>query len=248
VEQSLLSLARFQDLNLEVASLDTRLSAIPAELKAIDDKQEAARAVIAQAHKRLEESIKSRRDQEGTLQDLEQRVDKYNSQSREVKTNDQYRAIMSEIQAVKSQIGEVEEKILLAMEEADALEKEIEDAEKQVVDRKKEFDTSRQLLIDERDRVMARREKLDAERKALASEIRPDLMEAYKRMASTRGDVVLATIGDERCTECRVRLRPALCAEIRKNERIILCETCKRILYYRPPAESDEEESISGPS
>ena len=243
MEQSLLSLARFQDLNLEVDSLDKRLSAIPSELKAIDDEQEAARVVIAQAHQRHEESLKSRRDQEAALQDLEQKVDKYNSQSREVKTNDQYRAIMSEIQAVKSQIGEVEEKILLAMEEADALEKEIDEAEKQIVGRKKEFDGSRKLLADERDRLAVQREKLDAERKALASEIRPDVMEAYNRVSSTRGNLVLATVSDERCTCCRVRLRPALCAEIRKNDRIIQCESCRRILYDRRPAKGDDAES-----
>ncbi len=238
MEPHIRSLVRYQELNLEIASLDVRLAAIPGELQAIDRRQEQAAAVIKEARQRHEESLKERRSQERDLKELEQKVDKYNDQSREVKTNEQYRAIMNEIQAVKTRIGEVEEKILLAMEAADALERKIGQTEREVAGRKKEFDDARKLLTEERERVSARRSELDADRRSVAAAVPPPVMDTYARVVKLRGDLALAAIRDERCTACNVRLRPALVAEVRKNEALLQCESCRRLLYLFPDAAS----------
>ena len=118
-------LVEYQDLNLQISSLDARLAEIPDQLARIDREEEAAAGIVRTAKEGREESLKKRREFERELKDLEQKVEKYNDQSREVKTNDQYRAIMSEIQNVKTHIGDMEEKILLSMEETDKLTGEI---------------------------------------------------------------------------------------------------------------------------
>ncbi len=234
MEPHVRSLVRYQQINLEVASLDARLSSIPAELEAIDRRQEEAAAVIKEARHRHEVSLKERRSLERDLKDLEQKIDKYNDQSREVKTNDQYRAIMSEIQTVKTRIGDVEDKILFAMEEADALEKRIGEAEKDVTARKKEFDGARKLLTEEKESVARRRSELHADRQSVAASIPRMMMDAYDRVAKFRGDLVMAAIRDERCTACNVRLRPSLVVEVRKTEALQQCESCRRLLYILP--------------
>jgi len=231
-------LVSYQQLNLEIASLDARLSSIPGEIEALDRRQEQAGAVIKDARHRHEECLKSRRSLERDVQDLEQKVVKYNDQSRDVRTNDQYRAILNEIQTVKTRIGEVEEKILLAMEEADSLEKQIGEAEKAVSGRKKEFDAARKVLTEEKERVTRRRSELHADRQSVAASIPPELMDAYSRVAKFRGDLVMAAVLEERCTACNVRLRPSLVVEVRKNEALQQCESCRRLLYIIPgPAE-----------
>jgi hypothetical protein len=236
VEPHLRSLVRYQQLNLEIAALDARLSALPGELAALDRKEQDAASAIQAARHRHDESLKERRSFERDLKDLEQKIDKYNDQSREVKTNEQYRAIMSEIQTVKAHIGEVEEKILLSMEEADSLERKIGEAEKEVAARKKEIAAACKTLTDEKERVLARRADLEADRTTVASAIPHDLMEAFGRVARRRGDIVMAAVREERCTACNVRLRPALVAEVRKSEALIACESCHRLLYIFPEA------------
>ncbi|HXI02273.1 MAG TPA: C4-type zinc ribbon domain-containing protein [Candidatus Saccharimonadales bacterium] len=239
-------LVEYQDLNLQISSLDARLAEIPDQLARIDAEEEAAAGIVHRAKERRDESLKQRREFERELKDLEQKVDKYNDQSREVKTNEQYRAIMSEIQNVKTHIGDVEEKILLSMEETDELSREIGEAEKQVASRKKEFDGSRKSLTEEREGLTTRRRGLDTERTALAATIPGDLMETYSKVAQLRGDVVMATFHDELCTGCSVRLRPALMAEVRKGESLFQCESCRRILYYVKEPEAPQEGEATG--
>jgi predicted nucleic acid-binding Zn-ribbon protein len=37
------------------------------------------------------------------------------------------------------------------------------------------------------------------------------------------------------CQACHVRLRVQIWVEIRKNEQLIQCESCSRILFYEAP-------------
>jgi predicted nucleic acid-binding Zn-ribbon protein len=38
------------------------------------------------------------------------------------------------------------------------------------------------------------------------------------------------------CTACHVRLRPHVTQIVRRNEDIVQCESCQRILYFAGPA------------
>ena len=50
-------------------------------------------------------------------------------------------------------------------------------------------------------------------------------------LKSRRGLAVVQMIG-ETCTACHVRLRPQVAQVVRRNEDIVQCESCQRILYY----------------
>jgi predicted nucleic acid-binding Zn-ribbon protein len=232
VDPIIQSLVRFQELNLEAARLSARLSQIPSELKSVDDEQQAAASSVARARDSLAEAGKRRRDLERQLQDFEGKISKYNDQSRDVKTNEQYRAIMSEIQTVRVHIGEVEEKILLAMEESDVLERRIKEEEKVVASRKGEFDARRAKLAAERDHVTAERDRIKEEASTRAGTIPPEALDIFNTIAGIRSGVAMARAREERCTGCNVRIRPQVFADVRKNSQVIQCESCKRILYY----------------
>jgi len=240
VESFLRQLIRFQELSLEASRLDARISRIPSDIKKVDQEETAQGKVVTEAKGRLAASQKGRKDFERDLQDLELKIAKYNDQSREVKTNDQYRAIMSEIDNVKVHIDGVEEKILLAMEESDQLTKKIADAERTFTERRKEHAARRGLLESERAKLASERERLGAELDALRAEIPAGPMDAYARTAQTRGELVMAQAINERCQVCGVRLRPAVFAEVRKNSSIIQCESCRRILYWVPEPAKEE--------
>jgi len=37
------------------------------------------------------------------------------------------------------------------------------------------------------------------------------------------------------CQHCRMKLRPQIFVDIKRNETIIQCPSCNRILYFEPP-------------
>jgi predicted nucleic acid-binding Zn-ribbon protein len=71
----------------------------------------------------------ARRKYETAITDLRQKISKYRDQSLEVKTNDQYKALLHEIQFAEKEIAANEDKILELMLNAEVREKEVKAAE-----------------------------------------------------------------------------------------------------------------------
>ena len=68
-------------------------------------------------------------------------------------------------------------------------------------------------------------------RKLVAAMDNKGAIETFQRIAKVRGTAVARAEG-ERCTICQVRLRPAVFAEVRKNDSLQQCDSCNRILYF----------------
>src|SRR2546430_7924658 len=71
----------------------------------------------------------NRRKYETAIKDVQQKISKYRDQSLEVRTNEQYRALMHEIQFAEQDIRANEDKILELMVAAEAREKSVKAAE-----------------------------------------------------------------------------------------------------------------------
>ena len=72
-------------------------------------------------------------------------------------------------------------------------------------------------------------------------------IETFQRIAKVRGTAVARAEG-ERCTVCQVRLRPAVFAEVRKNESLVQCDSCNRILYFVAPQAPKAPEAPQAPA
>ena len=57
-------------------------------------------------------------------------------------------------------------------------------------------------------------------------------MDVYERTSKHRRGVAMAEARDEMCQVCQMRIRPQLFQEIKRNDSIIACDACQRILYY----------------
>jgi hypothetical protein len=60
--------------------------------------------------------------------------------------------------------------------------------------------------------------------------------------------VAVAEARDGICTICHVRLRPQVFNTIRRNDQIIQCDSCQRILYFVPAAAPATSDSVSQPA
>jgi hypothetical protein len=72
-----------------------------------------------------------------------------------------------------------------------------------------------------------------------------ELLAHFDRLVRSRG-VALAEAREQRCTACQVLLRPQAFNELRIENKIVICESCSRILYY-DPANAPQEQSLADP-
>ncbi len=211
-------------LSAEVAMLPKRVAAIEAQLADTKSNVEKAKAAISG-------NQADRRKQESRIQDEQQKISKYREQSLAVKTNEQYKALLAEIQFAEQEIRACEDRILEGMVATEELEKKLKAAEaelkKEQVEIEKEKDEARAITAKDEAELTT----WNARRDELRKGIDPDHLAYYERVASVR-KTGLAEARDHKCSACQVMLRPQTYNEVRTNERIIACDSCQRILYY----------------
>jgi predicted nucleic acid-binding Zn-ribbon protein len=95
----------------------------------------------------------------------------------------------------------------------------------------------RQALEREKAQLETDIARLAAERDALRPTIGADALRLFDHVARQRRGAVVAEARDGHCTYCHVRLRPQVFNEIRRNDRIVQCDSCLRILYFVQPAD-----------
>jgi predicted nucleic acid-binding Zn-ribbon protein len=152
----------------------------------------------------------------------------------EVKTNKEYTAVLHEIETVEREIRAREDQVLAEMERAEALSAEVK-REEAAFRAEEERARAEGKALEERGRALdAQVKRLAAERDTVAAAVPPARLELFRRVARVRGDAV-AEAKDEMCVACHVRLRPQMFMEIKRNDQVVQCPSCGRVLYYEPP-------------
>jgi len=211
-----------------------RLADEPERTKALDARLEAARQHVASAKGRLAENQHARRAIEKDVAVHQGRLSKFREQAMAVKTNQEYHAIQKEIGYAQTEIKTLEDQILEHMLEADELTALVKRFDTELADEQKTVDADRRTMTVEHGELQSSLERIAAERVTLVAALDPQLLAIYDLMSKRRNGVAVAEARDGICTICHVRLRPQVFNTVRRNEQIIQCDSCQRILYFVP--------------
>ena len=228
-------------LDREIAALNARLSQIPIQMKEVDRKLDRAQRHVQEKQNLIAENQKKRRELEGDLALIETKRKRYKEQLDGVKTNKEYTGLQHEIELVSQAIREMEDQILAQMEEAEILKVQLDEAQKVKDREEKDLLAEKQVIQAESNKLEDVMNELKGKRQHWVSQIPPPILEEYESLASHRKGVALAEARDAICQECQMRIRPQLFQEIRRNDTIIQCENCSRILFVTAPTESELE-------
>jgi uncharacterized protein len=225
------SLIELQKADREILRLKEEIAALPKRVAAIEAKLLGTRAVLEKAKGAIKADEAARRKSETAIQDLEQKISKYRDQSLEVKTNDQYKALLHEIQFAERDIRGNEDKILELMVNAEARERDMKAVEAELKAESEEIERekteARKRTAEDEQQLAEWNGKRDAARAA----VNADLLRHYDRVAKHRG-TGLSEVRDQKCLACQVMLRPQTYNEVRSGTEIVFCESCQRILYF----------------
>ncbi len=229
-------LIRLQQLDTTIEEARRRVAAHPQRLAEADARLSEANERVHTARQRLKENTEARRALEKDAASFQARVTKYKDQLLAVKTNREYQALQHEITTAQSELGAVEEKELERMLEADQIAIAITQAEAALAAQQKQVDTEKAALARELTETEGTLETATAARAELLTRLEPRLVSLYDQVAKVRKGIAICTATkDGLCSVCHVRLRPHVFQQIRQNDAIIQCESCRRILYYVPP-------------
>jgi predicted nucleic acid-binding Zn-ribbon protein len=234
------NLLRLQEADKEIRRLQDEIAELPKRVGAIEQKLAGTKAQLEKAQAAIKTDEAARRKHDTTISDLRGKISKYRDQSLDVKTNEQYKALLHEIQFAEKEIAATEDKILELMVNADSRDKEVKAAQAELkaetaeIEREKE--QARQRTVED--------EKLLAEWQGKRSQVRTgigeDLLRHYERVAKFRGSGI-SEVRDHKCMACQVMLRPQTYNEVRAGTNTVVCDSCQRVLYFNPADELKEQ-------
>ena len=228
-------LIELQEIESKAAVAAKAIADAPGCIAALDRLLHDATTALDTAKHTLAESKTRRGMADRDLAAVQQRQNKYKDQLMQVKTNDEFRAMQHQIEAAAVEVGQNEEKILINMMEADEINATIKKAEAALKAAQAKVGAERGAIEQDVTTQHGVVEACAADRARLIAALdNKGLVDTFARIAKVRGTAVARAEG-ERCTVCQVRLRPAVFVNVLKNDQIVQCDSCQRILYFVPP-------------
>lgn len=234
MNSDLQQLIHLQELDLVAERLRRRVAEMPAARAALDARIASRTEAVDAVKQRVAANQASRRDIERDLAAVQGRLSKFKNQLMEVKTNKEYQAMQKEIAMAEADVSSQETRTLECMEEADTLAVELKSAEAALKADKTEVAREIEQLDTERSEVERKLQQTLQERQSLAAGISREALTVFERVAHGRKGLAVAEARDGLCTVCHVRLRPQVFNEVRRNDSLIQCDSCTRILYFVP--------------
>ena len=222
---------------------------MPAARAALEGRLATSTAAVEAVRQRIAANQAARRDIEKDLAAVQTRLSKYKNQLMEVKTNKEYQAMQKEMSVAEGDISAHETRMLERMEEGDGLAAELRAAESAL--KADQAETSREIatLDAELKELDLELQRTLEERAKVAGRVSREAMAVFDRVAHGRKGLAVAEARDGLCTVCHVRLRPQVYNEVRRNDSLIQCDSCTRILYFVAPVPATSHAaSARGPS
>jgi predicted nucleic acid-binding Zn-ribbon protein len=235
-------LLELQGADQEIRKLQEEIAELPKRIAVIEQKLAGTKAHLEKARAAAKADESNRKKFESAIQDLQGKISKYRDQSLAVKTNDQYKALLQEIQFAEGEIRINEDRILEVMVNVDARDKDVKAAETKLkaetAEIEKEKEDARRVTSEDQKKLV----EWNTKRDALRSEISEDILRHYERVMKFRRTGLAEVIG-QKCMGCQVMLRPQIYNEVRIGDKVVVCDSCQRIFYYKPEHDVIPEEA-----
>jgi uncharacterized protein len=236
-------LLELQVADKEIRKLQEEVAALPKRVASIEQKLAGTKTHLEKVRAAAKGDEANRKKLEAAIKDLQGKISKYRDQSLDVKTNEQYKALLHEIQFAEQEVRMNEDRILEVMVNVDARDKEGKAAEAtlkaETAEIEREKEEARRVTAEDQKKLS----EWNAKRDGLRHGISEDVLRQYERVAKFRG-TGLAEVRDQKCMGCQVMLRPQTYNEVRNGEKVMVCESCSRVYYFNPANEVKPEQEV----
>jgi len=233
VKQSLIYLVRLQRMDQKILLLKKVGEEGPQKIAALEEEFALVEQTVTASLEREQELKKRRREVEGEIEERLEKIKNNNTRQYQIKNNEEYRALLKEVEYLKKSNSAAEEEVLGIME---TLEKLVEENKRLAADlevrraelqkKKKEVenwiaDSNKELEI------------IGIERHELIKVIPAKPMSVYERVYSRHNSRAVVPIVNGICQQCHLQIPPQQYNELQRNDTLMTCPNCNRIIYWK---------------
>ncbi len=233
MKEQLRLLERLQEIDSQIDSYESELARVPLEVQEIARNLVLLRREIAEAEGRLEAVQKDLRKKEAELNTEQEKIKRSERRLLAIKNQKEHNALSREVKLGKKVVGEIEDAILEFMGEVESLTKSLERKrsdyqgfEERLLEKKAEAE---QIENSANTALTS----LNSEKLNVSEAIERDFLKRYTTVKKARGNAV-AELKNGSCTGCNISIPPQLNIRVLKQEEMVICPNCNRILFVRP--------------
>lgn len=238
MQENLKLLVELQRIDSIILRKKNIIASMPSKLLSADKSFKEVQSLYDKGKQKYELIEKKRKDKEREVEDINERIKKLKARTSEIKTNKEYQAHLKEVETIEKERYKIEDEVLSLMETMEAASKELKAEEIKVKAEKEKVEAFRKEIEKEIDGAEKELSELKANRTEIAKAIDPETYNDYMVILEALKGLALVEARDEICQGCNMNIPPQIFVEIKKNEEIIQCPQCRRILYW---PETDEE-------
>jgi len=226
----------------ELNASEALLQGIPEWMRELHEEYSVRRAEIEAIEKAMEEAGGVRRDAEAGVADSQEKLQHYQEQIGRVRNQREYSALLQEIDLIKQQIQGFEEQGINALEAQELEQARLDEAREAFSDLEGRYNEELAKWEGQKPEVAEQAEKLRGRIETLEEQLPAPILQKFKAIQDRFEGSALAQVRELQragksppmwhCSGCNYRVLPQSVVEIRNSGSLVLCDSCKRILYW----------------
>jgi uncharacterized protein len=231
IEEKLRALYKLQVINSEIDKIRTLRGELPLEVQDLEDEiagLETRVEKLQEEVKSIESAINAKKNDIVNSKSL---IKKYQEQQNNVRNNREFDSLSKEIEYQTLEIELSEKRIKEFSVQTKEKSELINDSVKNLDERKNDLNLKKSELEDITSDTQKEEEQLLKKRQEFEEIIEERLLTAYKKIRkNARNGLAVVSVERDACGGCFNQIPPQRQLDIRSRKKIIVCEYCGRIL------------------
>ncbi|MFP4476499.1 MAG: zinc ribbon domain-containing protein [Desulfatibacillaceae bacterium] len=202
-----------------------RVDAVQVKLDAVSEKLEAAREAKAGL-------MRKQRELEVGIEDNNALTKKSEERLMTIKNNREYRALLREVEDSKKRTTDMEDQLVEIMDQIDAADKAIAALEEEFKALSDELASEKKDVRGEIKDCEKRLAAIEKERRTLSEKMKRSIYKKYALILDYKQGKAVVPVTDFVCKGCNMSIPPQTYNELQKEDAIMFCPHCERIIYY----------------
>ena len=233
IKDQLSKLIALQKFDGQIYAMNQEMKEKPEALEVLKQDFEKKKA----ESNKLEEDLKAiqlnRKELELELKAKEDNIAKAKTQLSQIKTNKEYTAKIKEIEGMKADQSDIEEKILISFDEAEELSKKKEEAKKVLDAEEKKYLSEKAAVEASLEELKKNISDLQKQREGCKDGIDASILNKYEKILAHKNGLAIAAVEGTTCGGCYMNITNQMINALKLSEELVECEICSRILYLK---------------
>ncbi|MBO7433717.1 MAG: HalX domain-containing protein [Salinivirgaceae bacterium] len=231
MEQKLKNLYDLQQIQTEINKIKSLRGELPLEVQDLEDELAGLQTRIANLKAEVKEDEQGISNEKHKIAQCQEDIKKYQSQQDNVRNNREYDSLSKEIEFQTLEIELSEKHIREFTADMEHKKEIITSAETKYEERNGDLKQKRSELDSIISETQKKEDELNVKKAEIESLIEERYLTAFNRISSNvRNGLAVVTVQRDACGGCFNKIPPQRQVDIRSRKRIIVCEYCGRIL------------------